>query len=237
MPSLRSVIQTALYCAVSFAAPITYSTASCSAGPQTVQSASSCSLEVRPPGYSEPAIARAGAGYGSVYFYARGTRDATNLYGAGASAVVDSFEEVLPDGPVRPGFVYMLADTWVDKTESRPLVSLRFGDYTWLGPGQYGMVGTRPYPITLGVPIWIHFHMEASGSSDADRNTVPYATVRFPLAYRFTEADGITPVSFTSVEIPEPGCSLLLFGAVLVAAKLDRARRSHLSRSSRELLP
>jgi hypothetical protein len=229
-----------LLCAVAGsakAAPIVFSSVTCGVSGLPGQSVSSnsyavCNLsndvtyEIGGNSYQTQISARASArsGFVSVYNNAAETRPMGG-YTAGSTATFDSYEKILTEGPVRDGLVRLGIEVSAGGCDGLFWAGAEFGPYGFVagrGCGNDGSgTGTVPYAITLGIPLSIHQQASASASTNFWESIENQGWARVSVQYSFYEADGVTPVDYTSLELPEPSAfapvaALLGFGIYVI---------------------
>lgn len=231
--SLRLCWVIAACSAVMCAGPITYSSVTCSAAGKSVTAASSCDVSVPlpPPHENMVAEAKASAGAYGIAFTTKEAEDETTRYIAYVSALTDTYEAVLPAGPVRPGFVRIRGNVLGYAVDTFWRAYVQFGSSLFQGGGylpasMFKEGGTAdPLPITLGIPVPIHTHVDATGVANATFDRAS-ASLTVEFNYTFLEADGVTPVSYSAAEIPEPAFTLPVFGVLLMAGIRRRYRHT-----------
>jgi hypothetical protein len=149
----------------------------------------------------------------------------SNSASAGGSASYEA--PILPDGPVRAGFVALSFNASDDANSGGPQVTGEFGPYSF-NLSHSGCVSSFGFtcvpmtiPITLGVPIDVSISADAGGFANGDSFLVD---VSGHLSFAFFEEDGTTPVGFTDPSaVPEPqGAWLSALGIALIGIRLKR---------------
>jgi hypothetical protein len=232
-------------CATAYGDVIT-SNASCSAGDatalptsQTQTGTSSClvSYPAGPHSAGSHAIVNISVGafdvsisasaLGGGYLTESGISGSNSALAAGTA----SYEApILPDGPVRAGFVVLSFSEISNAVSGGPQVTGEFGPYSFnRGNGlcfsSFGFNACNGAPITvaitLGIPIDVSISANAGVSANGDFSD---AAVSGHLSFSFFEEDGTTPVGFTDPSaVPEPqGAWLSALGVALIGFRLKR---------------
>lgn len=239
MQGSRLFVSALITVLISSAAPITYTSVSCSINNQSVIDDHTCSLSANlpPPYESGRAYAFAAAAGGVVRVAAWGNTDlAGTSFWSSATARFDTYELILSPGAVRPGWAMVWGDFSGGGGDSVSYGSIRFGDYECSGGGGSTVYlnpntpfrANAPVPVTLGVPLLIHLHgrSEAYGDSAGFSITAAAAGIDVMFRYSLFEVDGVTAVPVVSLELPEPSFAMPF--AIVFAGLIYAGRRRHL---------